>query len=155
MFTLSEEHSEIREAARDFARNEILPGAMERDRTHAFPAELINQLAEMGFMGMIIPETYGGSELDTLSYVIALEEIAYADAGVAVRRKAERVVLPRLRWLGTRRRQLLLSRRWLGLAPFARLAKAPRLERLLLLVPFLPPLAVLLGHPGPRGARVR
>ena len=84
MFTLSEEHSEIREAARDFARNEILPGAMERDRTHAFPADLIAQLAEMGFMGMIIPEAYGGSELDTLSYVIALEEIAYADAGVAV-----------------------------------------------------------------------
>lgn len=84
MFELSDDHQQIRDLARDFARNEILPGATERDRTHAFPSELVAQLAEMGFMGMFIPEEYGGTGLDVLSYVVALEEICYADAGVGV-----------------------------------------------------------------------
>jgi butyryl-CoA dehydrogenase len=84
MFTLPEETQEIREMAREFAREEILPGAIERDRTHAFPSALIGQLGEMGFMGMFVPEEYGGAGLDILTYVVALEEICYADAGVGV-----------------------------------------------------------------------
>jgi alkylation response protein AidB-like acyl-CoA dehydrogenase len=84
MFELSEDQKQIRDLARDFARQEILPGAGERDRTHAFPREIVTQLSEMGFMGMFIPEEYGGTGLDILSYVVALEEICYADAGVGV-----------------------------------------------------------------------
>jgi alkylation response protein AidB-like acyl-CoA dehydrogenase len=84
MFQLSEDHLQIRDLAREFARNEILPGAMERDRTHEFPTELVAQLAELGFLGMFIPEEYGGTGLDVLSYVVALEEICYADAGVGI-----------------------------------------------------------------------
>ncbi|MBX2800897.1 MAG: acyl-CoA dehydrogenase family protein [Myxococcales bacterium] len=70
--------------AREFARNEILPGAQERDRTHAFPAEEISKLAELGLLGVYVPEDYGGAGLDMLAYVVALEEICYADAGVGV-----------------------------------------------------------------------
>ena len=84
MFTLSEEHQQIRDLARDFARNEIIPGAAQRDQTHAFPTELVAQLGEMGFMGMFVPEEYGGAGLDIFSYILALEEVCYADAGVGV-----------------------------------------------------------------------
>jgi len=84
MFELSEDTQQIRDLARDFARSEIIPGAAERDRTHAYPAEIVGQLAEMGFMGMFIPEEYGGTGLSILDYVVALEEICYADAGVGV-----------------------------------------------------------------------
>lgn len=84
MFQLSEEHEAIRDMARDFARNEILPGAARRDQTHAFPADLFGTLAELGLLGVFIPEAYGGSGLDTLSYVVALEEVSYADAGLGV-----------------------------------------------------------------------
>ena len=84
MFNLSEDHLQIRDMARDFARAEVLPGAAERDKTHAFPTELVSQLAELGLLGVFIPETYGGSGLDMLSYVVALEEISYADASVGV-----------------------------------------------------------------------
>ena len=84
MLELSEEHRAIRDLAREFARNEILPGAAERDRTHAFPEDILAKLAELGLLGIIVPEKYGGSGLDLLSYVLALEEISYADAGVGV-----------------------------------------------------------------------
>ncbi len=84
MFELPEQVQDIQNLARDFARGEILPGASERDRTHAFPADLVRQLGEMGFMGMFVPEEYGGTGLDILSYVVAMEEISYADAGVGV-----------------------------------------------------------------------
>ena len=84
MFELPEDVQDIQHLARDFARNEILPGAAERDHTHAYPTELIQQLGEMGFMGMFVPEEYGGSGMDILSYVVALEEVCYADAGVGV-----------------------------------------------------------------------
>lgn len=84
LFELSDDVQQIRDAARDFARGAVLPGAAERDRTHAFPGELVAELAEMGFMGMFIPEEYGGAGLDILSYVVALEEICYADASVGV-----------------------------------------------------------------------
>ena len=84
MFELSEEHAQIRDMARDFARGEVLPGAQERDKTHTFPTQLVNQLGELGFMGMFVDPEYGGSGMDILSYVLALEEICYADAGVGV-----------------------------------------------------------------------
>jgi butyryl-CoA dehydrogenase len=84
MFELSDDHKAIRDMARDFARSQILPGAAERDRSHAFPAELVSQLGELGMMGMFIPAEYGGSGLDLLSYVLALEEVCYADAGVGI-----------------------------------------------------------------------
>jgi alkylation response protein AidB-like acyl-CoA dehydrogenase len=84
MFELSEEHTMIRDMARDFARGEIMPGAAERDKTHRFPAEIVAQLGELGFMGMFVDPDYGGAGMDVLAYVIALEEICYADAGVGV-----------------------------------------------------------------------
>ena len=84
MFCLTEDYLDIQAMARDFARNEVLPGAPARDQSHRFPTELVGQLAELGLMGVFIPEEYGGSGLDILSYVIALEEICYADAGVGV-----------------------------------------------------------------------
>lgn len=84
MFQLSDDHLAIREMARDFARSEVLPGAAERDQTHTFPKELVAQLAELGLLGVCVPEEYGGAGLDMLSYVVALEEICYADAGVGV-----------------------------------------------------------------------
>ncbi len=84
MFELNEDYQAIREMARDFARQEVLPGAAERDRTGAFPAELVGALAELGLLGVFVPEEYGGSGLDILAYVLALEEICYADAGVGV-----------------------------------------------------------------------
>lgn len=78
--TLTSEHEMIRQAARDFAQNELVPIAAEFDESGDFPIESIRKMGEMGFMGIEIPEEYGGSGLDTLSYVIALEEICKADA---------------------------------------------------------------------------
>ena len=80
----TEDQSAIREAARDFARAEIEPGAAARDLNSEFPAEIIRQLGEMGFLGMTVPEAYGGGGVDFLSYILALEQVAYADASVAV-----------------------------------------------------------------------
>jgi alkylation response protein AidB-like acyl-CoA dehydrogenase len=84
MFQLPESHQDIQALARDFARNEIIPGAQDRDKSHEFPKEIVAEMAEMGFLGMFIPEEYGGTGLDILGYVVALEEICYADAGVGV-----------------------------------------------------------------------
>jgi alkylation response protein AidB-like acyl-CoA dehydrogenase len=83
-FRPNEEQEFIRQAARDFAESEIKPGAAERDVTAEFPAELVKQLGELGFMGVAIPEEYGGPGAGHLSYVLALEEICKADAGVGV-----------------------------------------------------------------------
>ena len=80
----TEDQSAIREAARDFAKAEIEPGAATRDLNSEFPAEIIRQLGEMGFLGMTVPEAYGGAGVDFLSYILALEQVAYADASVAV-----------------------------------------------------------------------
>jgi alkylation response protein AidB-like acyl-CoA dehydrogenase len=79
-FPLTEEHEMIRRAARDFAQNEITPVAAEFDESGEFPVETIRKMGEMGFMGIEIPEEYGGAGMDTLSYVLALEEICKADA---------------------------------------------------------------------------
>ncbi|MBW7840587.1 MAG: acyl-CoA dehydrogenase family protein, partial [Chitinophagaceae bacterium] len=83
-FKLSEEHEMIRQAARDFAQNECLPGVIDRDINHTFPAEQIMKLADLGFLGMMVKPEYGGSGLDTVSYVLAMEEISKVDASVSV-----------------------------------------------------------------------
>ena len=79
-FTLSDEHKMIRKAARDFAEKEIKPIAAEFDESGNFPSETIKKMGEMGFMGIEVPEEYGGAGMDTLAYVLALEEICKADA---------------------------------------------------------------------------
>ncbi|MEO7446548.1 MAG: acyl-CoA dehydrogenase [Ferruginibacter sp.] len=83
-FQLSEEHLMIQQAARDFAQNECLPGVIERDEKQKFPKEVIEKLADLGFMGMMVDPAYGGSGLDTISYVLAMEEISKVDASVSV-----------------------------------------------------------------------
>ena len=83
-FQLTEEHLMICKAARDFARTELLPGVIERDEHQKFPAEQIKKLGGLGFMGMMVGPEYGGAGLDTISYVLAIEEIAKIDASAAV-----------------------------------------------------------------------
>jgi alkylation response protein AidB-like acyl-CoA dehydrogenase len=83
-FQLSEEHLMIQKAARDFARTECLPGVIERDEHQKFPKEQILKLAELGFMGMMVDPAYGGAGMDTVSYVLAMEEISKIDASVSV-----------------------------------------------------------------------
>lgn len=83
-FELTEEQIAVRDAARDFAQNVLKPGVIERDNLQKFPAEEIKQLAELGFMGMMVDPKYGGSGMDTLSYVLAMEEISKVDASTSV-----------------------------------------------------------------------
>src|SRR6201996_5531046 len=83
-FQLTEEQIAVQMAARDFARTELLPGVIERDEKQKFPAEQILQLAELGFMGMMVDPKYGGAGMDTVSYVLAMEEISKVDASVSV-----------------------------------------------------------------------
>src|SRR6186713_56247 len=83
-FQLSEEHLMIQKAARDFAVNECLPGVIERDELQKFPKEQILKLADLGFMGMMVSPDYGGAGMDTMSYVLAMEEISKIDASVSV-----------------------------------------------------------------------
>ncbi len=83
-FQLSEEQLMIQQAARDFAVNECLPGVIERDEHQKFPKEQIIKLAELGFMGMMVDPKYGGAGMDTISYVLAMEEISKLDASVSV-----------------------------------------------------------------------
>ena len=80
LFPFTEEHEMIRQAARDFAQNEIAPIAAEFDESGEFPYETIMKMGEMGFMGIEVSEDYGGTGMDTLAYVLALEEICKADA---------------------------------------------------------------------------
>jgi alkylation response protein AidB-like acyl-CoA dehydrogenase len=83
-FELSEEHKAVQQAAREFAQNVLKPGVIERDELQKFPKEEIKQLAELGFMGMMVDPKYGGSGMDTISYVLAMEEISKIDASVSV-----------------------------------------------------------------------
>ncbi len=83
-FTLSEEHLMIQQAARDFAQSELLPGVIERDEEQKFPKEQIKKLGELGFLGMMVDPKYGGSGLDTMSYVLAMEELSKIDASASV-----------------------------------------------------------------------
>ena len=83
-FELTEEHKMIRDAARDFAQTELLPGVIERDENQTFPTEQIKKLGELGFMGMMVNPKYGGAGMDTVSYVLAMEEISKVDASCSV-----------------------------------------------------------------------
>ena len=83
-FTLSEEQLMIKQAARDFAENELLPGVIERDEAQKFPVEQVKKMGELGFMGMMTSEVYGGSGMDTLSYVLVMEELSKIDASASV-----------------------------------------------------------------------
>jgi alkylation response protein AidB-like acyl-CoA dehydrogenase len=83
-FNLTEEHLMIQQAARDFAVTELLPGVIERDEHSKFPTEQVKKMAELGFLGMMVDPKYGGSGLDSVSYVLAMTEIAKIDASAAV-----------------------------------------------------------------------
>ncbi|MDA0882704.1 MAG: acyl-CoA dehydrogenase family protein [Bacteroidetes bacterium] len=83
-FELSEEQLAVRDAARDFAQNVLKPGVIARDNEQRFPAEEIKQLGELGFMGMMVDPKYGGSGMDTISYVLAMEELSKVDASCSV-----------------------------------------------------------------------
>ena len=83
-FELTEEQIAVRDAARDFARNILKSGVIERDREQKFPTEEIKQLGELGFMGIMVNPKYGGSGMDTISYVLAIEEISKIDASASV-----------------------------------------------------------------------
>src|SRR5574343_2046591 len=83
-FELTEEQKAVKEAARDFAQNVLKPGVIERDRDQRFPVEEIKQLGELGFLGMMVDPKYGGGGMDTMSYVLAMEEISKVDASASV-----------------------------------------------------------------------
>lgn len=83
-FELTEEQQAVRDAARDFAQTELLPGVIERDEKQSFPAEQIKKMGELGFMGMMVDPKYNGGGMDTVSYVLAMEEISKIDASASV-----------------------------------------------------------------------
>lgn len=83
-FRFSETHQMIRETARQFAREELAKSVLERDEKEEFPYESVRKMGELGFMGMMVPEQYGGAGLDTMAYVIALEEVGIVDASACV-----------------------------------------------------------------------
>jgi len=83
-FNLTEEHVMIRDAARDFAQTELLPGVIERDNKQEFPDELVKKMGNLGFLGIMVDPKYGGSGMDTLSYVLIMEELSKVDASASV-----------------------------------------------------------------------
>jgi alkylation response protein AidB-like acyl-CoA dehydrogenase len=83
-FDFSEEQLAVRDAARDFAQKELLPGVIERDDNEYFPAELATKMGDLGFLGMMVSEKYGGGGMDTVSYVLAMEELSKIDASASV-----------------------------------------------------------------------
>ncbi|MEL6391424.1 MAG: acyl-CoA dehydrogenase family protein [Bacteroidota bacterium] len=83
-FSLSEHHLAVQSAARDFAQQVLKPGVIERDTNGTFPAEQVKAMAEMGFLGMMVSESYGGGGMDTLSYVLAMEELSKIDNSSSV-----------------------------------------------------------------------
>ena len=83
-FTFTEEHKMIRDAARDFAQTELLPGVIERDENQSFPTDQIKKLGDLGFLGMMVDTKYGGAGMDSISYVLAMEEISKVDASTSV-----------------------------------------------------------------------
>ncbi len=83
-FRLTEEQKMVQQAARDFTQTELLPGVIERDEKQQFPAGAIGKMGELGFMGMMVDPAYGGSGLDTLSYVLVMEELSKVDASASV-----------------------------------------------------------------------
>ena len=83
-FQFTEEHLMIQKAARDFAKTDCLPGVIDRDENQRFPREQVTKLAELGFMGMMVDPKYGGAGMDTISYVLAMEEVSKIDASTRV-----------------------------------------------------------------------
>ena len=83
-FDLSEEHKMIRDAAKDFAETELLPRVIERDENQSFPHEQIKKMGKLGFLGMMVSPEYGGGGMDTVSYILAMEEISKIDASASV-----------------------------------------------------------------------
>ena len=83
-FNLSEEHLLIRDTARSFAQKELMPGVIERDNNQQFPSDGVKKMAELGFLGMMTSPNYKGGGMDTISYVLAIEEISKCDASAAV-----------------------------------------------------------------------
>lgn len=83
-FELTEEHLMIQKAARDFAQTELLPGVIDRDNKQEFPTKQVRMMGELGFLGMMVSPTYGGGGMDTISYVLAMEEISKVDASASV-----------------------------------------------------------------------
>ncbi|MFT4781105.1 MAG: alkylation response protein AidB-like acyl-CoA dehydrogenase [Psychroserpens sp.] len=83
-FSLTEEHIMIRDAARDFAQTELLPGVVERDNAQTFPNELVRKMGDLGFMGIMVDPKYGGSGMDAISYVLIMEELSKIDASASV-----------------------------------------------------------------------
>ena len=83
-FSLSEEHQMVRDAARDFAQTELLPGVIKRDELQEFPDNLVKKMGALGFMGIMVDPKYGGSGMDTISYVLIMEELSKIDASAAV-----------------------------------------------------------------------
>lgn len=83
-FGLTEEHLMIRDAARDFAKTELLPGVIERDTHQRFPTEQVKKMGELGFLGMMASPKYGGGGMDTISYVLVMEELSKVDASASV-----------------------------------------------------------------------
>src|SRR5690606_18117579 len=84
IYPLSDEHRMLRDAARDFAQKEIAPIAAEFDESGEFPKETITKMGGLGFRGIEVPEAYGGAGMDSLAYVLALEEICQVDASLGV-----------------------------------------------------------------------
>lgn len=83
-FSLTEEHILIRDAARDFAQTELLPGVIERDNAQTFPESLVRKMGELGFMGIMVDPKYGGSGMDAISYALIMEELSKIDASASV-----------------------------------------------------------------------
>ena len=83
-FSLTEEQLAVKEAAREFAQNELKPGVIDRDRDMIYPKDQVRQMGELGFLGMMVSPEYGGSGMDTISYVLAMEEISKIDNSVSV-----------------------------------------------------------------------
>ena len=83
-FKLSNEQEIIRDSARNFAKNELLPGVIERDEKQEFPENQVKKMGEMGFLGMMVSPKYGGGGMDAISYVLAMEEISKIDASCSV-----------------------------------------------------------------------
>src|SRR5574339_630957 len=83
-FQLTEEQLAVQQAARDFAQTELLPGVIERDTEQKFPMEIIRKMGALGFMGMMVDPKYNGGGMDTISYVLAMEEISKVDASASV-----------------------------------------------------------------------
>src|SRR5579859_1246701 len=80
---LTPEHEELRRAVREFARKEIMPVAAHFDETGEFPYDIVKKMGQMGLMGIEVPEEYGGAGMDTIAYVLTMEEIAKADAATS------------------------------------------------------------------------